>query len=516
MRSLSLRQSGLRALLMVLMLTAPMLQAAVSLPASDYNIRHGELTPREMNVAKNAWAYFVANYQPTTGLVNAVNKYPSTTMWDSASYLAALTAARELGIIDKAEFDRRFLQFMATINKLALFQNQVPNKVYNTITGQKVNYLNKPGEIGFSAIDIGRMLLWMKIIKERYPEHANNIDNVVLGWDFTHVVDDCGTLYGAYMNKDKQTQYVQEGRLGYEEYAAAGYQLWGFTTCQASRPEPYALADIYCVLVPYDSRDPRLTNQHNYVVTESYLLHGLEMGWDNSDDRENSPNNFSHPWMKNFADRVYQAQENRYMITGTLTARSEHQLDKAPYFVYDTVYSDGYNWNTITDKGQYVPNVAAVSLKAALGMWVLWDSPYTDRLLDSIENAQEQGKGYYEGLYENGDGPIKEFTANNNGIMLEALLFKKEGKLLRFNSNDPRKSDYAPSIWEKRLVDNFEDNNTRRNRPFLNVTPGIKNWCEQSGTAVRTAPSCRACKCASCDSQTPVKLPPVATSCLRQ
>lgn len=129
--------------------------------------------------------------------------------------------------------------------------------------------------------------------------------------------------------------------------------------------------------------------------------------------------------MKNFADRVYQAQENRYAITGILSARSEHQLDQSPYFVYDTVFSDGFNWNTITDKGVYVPNTAAVSLKAALGMWVLWNSPYTDRLLDAIENANEAGKGYYEGLYENGDGPIKEFTANNNGIMLEALLFKR-------------------------------------------------------------------------------------------
>ncbi|MCX3308995.1 DUF3131 domain-containing protein [Pantoea vagans] len=492
------------------------IQAAVTLPASDYRTRHGELTDREMKVAKTAWSYFVANYQPTTGLVNAVNKYPSTTMWDSGSYLAALTAARELGIIDKAEFDRRFLQFMATLNKLSLFQNQVPNKVYNTITGQKVNYLNKPGEIGFSAIDIGRMLLWLKIIKERYPEHANNIDNVVLGWDFTHVVDDCGTLHGAYIDGNKQTQYVQEGRLGYEEYAAAGYQLWGFSTCKAARPEPYALADIYCVLVPYDSRDPRLTSQHNYVVSESYVLHGLELGWDDSSDREDHPNNYSHPWMKNFADRVYQAQENRYMITGIMTARSEHQLDKSPYFVYDTVYSDGFNWNTITDKGQYVPNVAAVSLKAALGMWALWNSPYTDRLMDAIENASEQDKGFYEGLYENGDGPIKEFTANNNGIMLEALLFKKEGKLLRFNSNDSRNKNYAPSIWEKRLVDVFEENNTRRNRPFLTLTPGIKNWCEQSGTAVRNAPACQACKCPDCNSLAPVKLPPVATSCLKQ
>lgn len=516
MRFLWLRQSGLTLLLVALMVMISGVQAAVTLPASDYRTRHGELTDREMKVAKTAWSYFVANYQPTTGLVNAVNKYPSTTMWDSGSYLAALTAARELGIIDKAEFDRRFLQFMATLNKLSLFQNQVPNKVYNTITGQKVNYLNKPGEIGFSAIDIGRMLLWLKIIKERYPEHANSIDNVVLGWDFTHVVDDCGTLHGAYIDGNKQTQYVQEGRLGYEEYAAAGYQLWGFSTCKAARPEPYALADIYCVLVPYDSRDPRLTSQHNYVVSESYVLHGLELGWDDSSDREDHPNNYSHPWMKNFADRVYQAQENRYMITGIMTARSEHQLDKSPYFVYDTVYSDGFNWNTITDKGQYVPNVAAVSLKAALGMWALWNSPYTDRLMDAIENASEQDKGFYEGLYENGDGPIKEFTANNNGIMLEALLFKKEGKLLRFNSNDSRNKNYAPSIWEKRLVDVFEENNTRRNRPFLTLTPGIKNWCEQSGTAVRNAPACQACKCPDCNSLAPVKLPPVATSCLKQ
>ncbi|VTM14257.1 Protein of uncharacterised function (DUF3131) [Klebsiella pneumoniae] len=95
------------------------------------------------------------------------------------------------------------------------------------------------------------------------------------------------------------------------------------------------------MLVPYDSRDPRQTSQHNYVVSESYVLYGMEFGFDNPGDRNNSPREYSRPWMKNFADRVYQAQENRYAITGILTARSEHQLDKSPYFVYDTVFSDG-------------------------------------------------------------------------------------------------------------------------------------------------------------------------------
>lgn len=134
-------------------------QGRGELPANDYPARHGELTEREMKMAKNAWQYFVVNYQPTTGLVNAVNQYPSTTMWDTGSYIGALVAARELGIIDKAEFDRRMLKLLGTLNKLDLFRNQVPNKAYNTITAQKVNYLNKPGEIGFSALDIGRMLI---------------------------------------------------------------------------------------------------------------------------------------------------------------------------------------------------------------------------------------------------------------------------------------------------------------------------------------------------------------------
>ncbi|UNA31592.1 DUF3131 domain-containing protein [Klebsiella variicola subsp. variicola] len=53
-------------------------QAATGLPAVEYAPRSGELTPREMTIARNAWQYFVANFQPTTGLVNAVNNTLTT------------------------------------------------------------------------------------------------------------------------------------------------------------------------------------------------------------------------------------------------------------------------------------------------------------------------------------------------------------------------------------------------------------------------------------------------------
>jgi len=99
--------------------------------------------------------------------------------------------------------------------------------------------------------------------------------------------------------------------------------------------------------------------------------------------------------------------------------------------------------------------------------------------------------------------------------MLEALLFKKEGKLLQFNSDNPKDRNFAPSLWEKKLVDLFEPNNAPRNRPFLNSTPAVRTWCEQTGTTLRTRPACQACQCAACNTDEPVKLPPVTAQCLK-
>jgi hypothetical protein len=416
-------------------------------PAARYGQRAGALNEAEMNMARVAWKYFENNLQPESGLVNAVDGYPSTTMWDTASYMAAIVAAHDLGIInDKQAFDR-LSALIRTFNAMKFFRNELPNKVYHTKTTEMTDYGNKPGEIGYSALDLGRLLVWLKIVKERYPEHAEGIDRFVVRWNFEHVVDREGTMFGANLTKEKKVQYVQEGRLGYEEYAAKGFQLWGIATARASQPEPFETVTTHGVSIPFDSRDPRETSQHNYVVSESYVLDGIEFNWDLALDRSGDNAQHSHEWMVNFAHRVYQAQENRYRDTGILTARSEHQLDQEPYFAYDTVYTDGFTWNTITDTGKHVPQFAAVSLKAALGMWVLWKSEYTDLLFKTIVNTYDPQKGYYEAILENGKGPIKAFTANNNGIMLEALHYKAKGKLLKWGGKDRS----ARGLWEKTL-----------------------------------------------------------------
>src|SRR5215831_18004174 len=101
--------------------------------------RSGPLSEREMALARVAWKYFENNYQPETGLVNAVHDYPSTTMWDTASSMGGLMAAYELGLITQNEFDRRMVTLLGTLNKLPFFRDELPNKVYHTKTAEKMN-----------------------------------------------------------------------------------------------------------------------------------------------------------------------------------------------------------------------------------------------------------------------------------------------------------------------------------------------------------------------------------------
>jgi Protein of unknown function (DUF3131) len=192
---------------------------------------------------------------------------------------------------------------------------------------------------------------------------------------------------------------------------------------------------------PYDARNPRQYYARNPVVSESYLLDALEFNWDLANDASNDDMHHSHPWMADIAQKVYAVQEARYKQTGLLTARTEHQLDQKPYFVYDCIYSDDQPWATITEKGEFVPQFAAVALKGALGLWAVWKTDYTDLLFSKFANVYDAEQGFYEGVYENGNGVIKKFSANNNGVILEALLYKVQGKLLRFSG--------LSSAWDK-------------------------------------------------------------------
>ncbi|MGF1806081.1 DUF3131 domain-containing protein, partial [Aliivibrio sifiae] len=319
------------------------------------------LTQEEYQWANTAWQYFENNYQENTGLVNSVDGYESTTMWDTASYIMGLISAEKLNVITDDVFTIRMEKVLQTLARLPLVDNRLPNKAYNTVTLEMVDYSNKPtpNGIGWSAIDIGRILVPMNIIVWQYPQFNKQVNNVLNAWHVGDMIKE-GYLYGSRLSTSSDGfELVQEGRIGYEEYAAKSMSLMGRDVFNAMKYIDYLeFKTISGVEVPTDLRDPAKYHAHNYVVSESYILDGLEFGADSVS--------------KIFAHRVYQAQEARYNDTGIVTAVSEDNLDQAPYFVYNTVFSDGKEWNAITDTGEDASEFKSLSTKAAFGWYALY------------------------------------------------------------------------------------------------------------------------------------------------
>lgn len=384
--------------------------------------RSRELTEEELDFARIAWQYFVVNTDPLTGLVNSVDQYPASTLWDTSSYLLGLIAAERLQIVERHEFNVRMSTVLATLADLPLFDNRLPNKSYRTTDGSMVTYDNVVTErgIGWSAIDIGRILVPFHVLAWHYPEFTGSVAQVLSKWDLTAIAKDA-QMMGATVDDAGNTVYLQEGRLGYEEYAAKSLELSGMDLSLARDYEAYLqYVDVNNVSIGTDVRTPDKFDALNMVVSEPYVLDGIEFGWDR--------------YSRSLAFAVYKAQEERYLATGILTAVSEDNIDRAPYFVYNTVYADGEPWNVVTENGEDASEFRSVSTKAVFGLHVLYDTDYTGKLLRSIKSNFDPEKGWYSGVYELTGETNTSITANTNGIILETLHYLKFGPMLRLTS----------------------------------------------------------------------------------
>jgi hypothetical protein len=375
------------------------------------------LSPSDVEDARTAWQYFLNNYQPKTGWVNSSNQYPSTTVWDAASYLMGLHAMRSMDLITQPDFDYRLNQFLKTLEQLELFEGALPNKVYNTATGQMADYANKPSKagIGWSALDLGRFLTALHTLRTCYPQYTTWIDGTVGKWQLDRAVLN-GQLYGATVPPKKSTLYVQEGRVGYEEYAALGFQLWGYNAPKALDRSLYrGFKEINNLKIPVDKRSYNETNANNYVVSESYILHGIEFGFDGE--------------MQDLSDRILKVQQRRYEKTGMLTAVSEDNIQGAPYFLYNTIYANGVPWATITDANKSYPHLRTLSTKTAFGWAALYPkAPYAQTLLAKAKSLRDpQNGGFFAGEYEATHKPNPALALNTNGIILQSIHYKARG-----------------------------------------------------------------------------------------
>lgn len=382
---------------------------------------NGELCHADLEMARIAWTYFENNYNPETGLVNAVNNFPSTTMWDTGSALAATVAAHDFGFIEKKEFDDRITAMIGSLARMELFNDEAPNKVYNTKTLKMVDYANTPTDlgIGVSALDLARLMSWTNTLSCMHPKYKQGVKSTLSRWKYDRIIQD-EQMYGLAVNKfnPEDIKVWQEGRLGYEQYAGKIFQKYGFDTSVAASYENKfrGNVDIMGVNIAHDTRDPREWHANNYVLTESYTMDAMELGL----DAENTP----------LVRNIFEVQKQRWRETGIVTAISEDNIDEAPWFLYNTIYNAGQTWQTTNSSDVSYDHLKTISVKAAVSMALLFpEDEYSAVLMNAVESAYDIEKGWYSGIYENGAGYNTVTTANTNGVILSGFLYKKYGSL---------------------------------------------------------------------------------------
>lgn len=376
------------------------------------------LCDEDLKAAKIAWKYFENNYQEKTGLFNAADKYPSTTMWDTGSALAATIAARDFGFISNKDFDDKITALIKTLVTMKLFNNEAPNKVYNTKNMKMVTYANKaaPDGIGVSALDLARLVSWLETLSCKHPKFRHQVDMAIKRWSFDRLIEDGQMITLKRDLKTGEVKMFQEGRLGYEQYAAKILQRKGLHLPRSSTYNNDTRQDVAIngLIVATDNRTPEKFHSDNSVVTESYVMDAIENGY----DEENQP----------LIDSIYQVQKRRWQQEGIVTAVSEDNINKKPYFVYNTIFSGGKTWVAKSPNGDFLDNHKTVSTKAAIALATLYpNDDYSAVLIDKVKSAYDSEKGWYSGVYESGEGYNTSITANTNGVILSSLLYKKYG-----------------------------------------------------------------------------------------
>src|SRR3954467_218882 len=375
----------------------------------------GLLDERElyMSAARTAWAFVNRNYQAATGLARAHDTYQFVTMWDVASALAATSSAHELGLVADAVYNQRIQRALATLSTMDLFDGAAFNKSYDSKTGKMIDRSQRISARGYgwSVTDIGRLLIWLRIIAINQPQYATQANAIVRRLNISRLISD-GYLQGTDIDpRSGQLRVYPEGRMGYEQYAAAGLALWGFRAASALDARINALpVDVLGVTVMADKRgDERITS-------EPYIMMGMETGW-------------YSPELRQQAWRVLAAQEARFKATGTLTMASEDALPDPPYyFYYYNIYRQGRAFAVDAPAGQgFVEGPRWLSSKAAYAWHALLPSPYTLAVLQAVQGSAISGRGWGAGVYEGSLRATGDASLNTAALILEAALYQLRG-----------------------------------------------------------------------------------------
>jgi hypothetical protein len=362
------------------------------------------LTRADLLLAKKAKHYIERNWNTDTGLIDSVQGYHHATLWDIASGIAAILALENLQLISQQDANSRLDKTLSTIAIMPLYSDLLPNREYNTHTGLPSGTFSNSASNGngWSALDIGRMLIWLQITKHYKPELATQIKRITQRWQLNRAIHN-KTLFGELRTK-KGTSYRQEGRLGYLQYAALGYQFAGFDVSAAFTQENTEMI--------LQDNIPLYIDQRNlpFFTSDSYLLHAIEMGDPDA-------------WW-NQLQALYKLQLRQYNKTNQLWIFAEDAMSKPPWFSYNNINIYGKAWASTTISGKSIINPQIFSNKAAFAFSVLFDDDFSQKLAKTVITNSLSTQAIPTGLYQ--DGRINTaFNINTNSLILVSLWFKQ-------------------------------------------------------------------------------------------
>lgn len=380
-------------------------------------------TPEErqlyLDAARTSWNFVNRITEPTTGLARAHDKYSYVTLWDISGVIAANYVAHELAFINDATYDAHISKILATLSTVDLYNNVAFNRIYDAKTGRMVDNGSKISAVGagYSSVDIGRLLIWLRIISWKQPKYAPLATQIVKRLDMSKLLQD-GFLRG--VDVDPRTgarKEFQETEIGYQQYALSGFAMWGARVNNTGLDvkKNTAVINVFGVRLLTDNRG------NDRVMSEPYIMLGLETG-------------YRTPELRYQASQVLAAQNARYQKTGIVTAITEDALPDPPhYFYYYSVWHrakpfvvEGPGDNKVVDKPRWV------SSKAAFGWHAVLPNTYTQLVLNTVRPAGTPA-GWGSGVYEGTQRPTGVPSLNTAALIMESALFKINAKPIYSN-----------------------------------------------------------------------------------
>ena len=361
--------------------------------------------------ARAGWNY-VSREVTRAGFVGATKNYQFLTVWDMGSALAAAYSARELKFITPAQYKRFADRTLKSIARMPLYDKAAFNRMYSANSGAMVDSKAEPSKtgMGWSALDHGRLLIWLKLVGDTDPALGKQTQAIVARLDMARLVKN-GYMQGEEISAKTNTQRAyQEGRVGYEQYAAEGFALWG---AKVDSARDFAVngkaVDVLGHTILTDVRGG------DVMTSEPFVMMGLELGWKND------------TW-RSLALAVLAAQETRFKQTGIVTMVSEDAIPVPPaYFYYYLLYHEGKPFVVTTVSGATSDSFPRwVSAKAAFGYHALVPSDYTWRALQTVKFGGTT-EGWTAGVYEGTKKSTQTYNLNTAAMVLESAAFLQRG-----------------------------------------------------------------------------------------